>query len=93
MRALLVTVAIGAFAFPATADHCETWSTSTSGAWGVFLEAGPYYAFTDCWTYDPQCNPSFWVYEETNGIRGLQRGDETVDDACHGQIRSDTIVV
>jgi hypothetical protein len=36
---------------------------------------------------------STWVYEESNGIDGLQRGDEIVDDTCHGMIASDTIVL
>jgi hypothetical protein len=33
-----------------------------------------------------------YVYEESNGIGGLQREDEYVDDTCGGIIRGDTIV-
>lgn len=38
------------------------------------------------------CMWSIWVYQESNGIEGLQRGDEVVDDTCGGQIPADTIV-
>ncbi|HUR68011.1 MAG TPA: hypothetical protein VM370_02110 [Candidatus Thermoplasmatota archaeon] len=34
-----------------------------------------------------------WVYEETNSIAGLQRGDEVVDDTCGGIIPRDTIIL
>lgn len=33
-----------------------------------------------------------WVYEESNGIPGLQRQDEVVDDTCGGQIPGDRIL-
>ncbi len=37
------------------------------------------------------CQVLVWVYEETNGIAGLQRQDEVKDDTCGGQIAGDTI--
>jgi hypothetical protein len=93
MRAFLSLALVLALAGPVGAEHCTTWSTSTSGAWGPFVEAGGHYVFTDCWTYDPECNLSFWIYEESNGIPGLQREDETHDDTCHGIIPGDRIVL
>lgn len=38
------------------------------------------------------CLFSNWFYEESNGIPGLQRGDDVVDDTCHGLIDADTFV-
>lgn len=39
------------------------------------------------------CVISIWVYEESNGVDGLQRGDEIVDDTCGGAAGpSDTII-
>lgn len=37
------------------------------------------------------CLFSIWTYEESNGIEGLQRGDEVHDDTCGGTIESDTL--
>lgn len=39
----------------------------------------------------PECGFSIWIYEESNDIDGLQRGDEMHDDTCGGMIRSDTL--
>lgn len=33
-----------------------------------------------------------WIYQESNGIYGLQRSDDMVDDTCGGLIPADTIV-
>ena len=38
-----------------------------------------------------ECVFSIWTYYETNGIEGLQRGDEMHDDTCGGLIESDSI--
>lgn len=38
------------------------------------------------------CLFAIWLYYETNGIDGLQRGDELRDDTCHWMIESDTFV-
>lgn len=35
---------------------------------------------------------ALWVYAESNGIPGLQRQDDFVDDTCGGRIPSDTLV-
>jgi hypothetical protein len=37
---------------------------------------------------------SIWVYQESNGLDGLQRGDEVVDNTCGGAAGiSDTIIL
>ena len=83
----LLTLAALSVALPAgLADHCEGFSTSVPEA-----EAAPYYVDNDL--CQPGCAFSIWVYEETNGIAGLQRGDEVVDDTCHGSIEADTIIL
>jgi hypothetical protein len=33
-----------------------------------------------------------WIYQESNGVDGLQRGDEWVDDTCGGTYTPDTII-
>lgn len=38
------------------------------------------------------CLFSIWIYYESNGIDGLQRGDSVVDDTCHGMIEADHFV-
>ncbi len=96
MRAtLLLPLAFAlALANPVGADHCTTWSTDPD----VELDTNPtgvgprYYVDND--PVNLPCCPfgSWWVYEESNGIPGLQRSDEERDDTCHGMIRADTII-
>lgn len=50
---------------------------------------GTYYVENDL--CQPECTSALWVYEESNGIAGLQRGDVHWDDN-HCGIRSDTII-
>lgn len=38
------------------------------------------------------CLFSIWTYQESNGLEGLQRGDEQRDDTCHWMIESDTFI-
>lgn len=33
-----------------------------------------------------------WIYQESNGIAGLQRADAGRDDTCQGAIRPDRLV-
>lgn len=84
MRLVLPLAILLALSLPAQAAHCETWSTTPAE-----IDAGGYYVELDTC---PMCIFSVWIYEESNGIEGLQRGDEIVDDTCHGMIRADTIV-
>lgn len=53
------------------------------------MTAAGYYVENDFCQMDP-C--TFWIYEETNGVEGLQRDDDVVDDTCHGAVPGDTIV-
>ena len=65
----------------ALASGCEG-TTSTTTTEHIIVEAGgTYVAFDVC---QPGCLWSIWIYRETNGIPGLQRGDEVVDDTCGG---------
>lgn len=66
------------------AEHCTTWSTSHPE-----VSVDGFYVDND--VCQPECVFSIWLYEEGNGIPGLQRGDEVVDDTCHGMIESDTV--
>ena len=73
------------------AEHCTTWSTSQPEIDTVqFLGANGYYIDNDL--CQPQCAFSVWFYLEANGIEGLQRGDEVVDDTCYGMIEADVII-
>lgn len=89
---LLATILSLFFALPATAMDCDGYSTSRpeystenpTGAAVYYVDPDGFYSSTHMW--------SIWVYEESNGIPGLQREDEVVDDTCHGQIRGDTII-
>lgn len=88
-RTLPLTIALAAFlaTFPAAgADHCATWSTSNPEA-DTTTMGGPYYVDLD------GIAEGIWIYEESNGLPGLQRGDEMKDDTCHGSIESDTIIL
>lgn len=40
----------------------------------------------------PECAASVWLYQESNGIDGLQRQDHVVDGTCGGLIEPDTRV-
>ena len=96
IAALLVALAIAA---PAGAEECVP---TTSNAY----QADKYYVDFSCFADDPDtCDTiclallvpygvfcTLWIYEESNEIAGLQRGDEIVDETCHGMIAPDTIV-
>lgn len=85
MFLLVAFAALALVASSAAADHCEGYSTSPAEVDGF----GFYVAIDICqicdWT-------TVWVYQESNLLDGLQRGDEIVDDTCHGVIPSDRIV-
>lgn len=50
---------------------------------------GLYYVdYDDC---DHACPPWLWIYEESNGVPGLQRDDEMQLDTC-GYFPGDTLV-
>lgn len=91
MRIVLILSVILALTVSAGADHCTTYSTASPE---LDLDPSPAPGPRFYWDNDP-CQPcmwSTWVYQESNGIDGLQRGDEVQDDTCHGMIESDTVV-
>jgi hypothetical protein len=102
VRAVLVASVLLALAVPAGADHCAVYDADpelTTPATGVGLnhflygggedDPGIYYLDND--PCQPECAFSVWVYEETNGIPGLQRDREYGDGA--GCIDADTILL
>ena len=104
MRAILIPLlATLSLVAPAAAEACEL---TTSPA--LICPAGPapglpcvetaaagYYIDEDgcpLLAVVQNCHYSFWVYEESNGIAGLQRDDEIRDDTCRGLIPGDTVI-
>lgn len=98
MRALvlvLATLALVGASIPASAVEC-TPTTSTTDAEHVILEAPARNAAADYVAIDlcqPACLSSVWPYYELNGIAGLQRGDDAVDDTCGGMIDPDAWIL
>lgn len=91
---LMALALAAALAIPAVAGHCATYGTAQPEADTDPAGLGTPRYYVEFFLCDgsPDCMFSLWVYEETNGIPGLQRGDEEVDNTCHGAIESDTIV-
>ena len=83
----LATLATLAIAAPVSAQECTPTTSSPEVDTGE-TGAGRYYADNDVVIG----GFSFWIYQESNGIDGLQRGDEVFDDTCGGAIESDTII-
>lgn len=75
-------------ALPAGAAHCTTWNTEDAEVDVL----GRYYHDADLVCLNTEAICSFWTYEESNGIPGLQRGDEVADSTCHGMIAPDTVI-
>lgn len=105
MRAILVVVTLFAagFTVPASAGHCTAWTTSEPyfydyyrSGWPLYLQRIPTGATGTAGVYvhyDAQgYTVEFWIYAESNGIPGWQRGDENKDDTCHGMIKPDTVI-
>lgn len=95
MRLLPPLFLVLALLGPVEAHHCATWSTTENveydtGDHGV----GPRFYVDNSPPPLPCCVfGSWWVYEESNGLDGLQREDEVIDDTCHGMIEPDTLVL
>lgn len=74
--------------------HADCYTTAEPEVDTGHTGAGHYYVdvdtavWIDMWLY-----PWVWVYEETNGIQGLQRDDEHRSDVadCHG-LSSDRLI-
>jgi hypothetical protein len=91
MRTILILGTILALAIPVGADHCATYTTSAPEVdTGTLGDDARYYVDTEfpC----PQCHVTLWIYQEANGLDGMQRGDEVVDDTCHSMILADEII-
>ena len=92
MRAPLFAATLAlALAMPAGAEHCTTYETADPEV----DVAGQYYFDDDCVAIllcQVEIIFSFWIYEESNGIPGLQRGDEVQDQTCHRMIQPDRII-
>lgn len=85
-RLVLVALAAAALLPLSAADHCATYTTAQPE---VALE-NHYVDLDACQT---GCGPSLRIYEESNGIGGLQRGDDVQDDTCHGMISPDARIL
>lgn len=93
IRRLLLALVPLALLSSAVADHPECPDESD---YTVSTPAGTYYVVNDLCQIDGSCLFSVWVYEESNGHPGLQRGDEICSDQgscdpCAGT-QSDTII-
>lgn len=98
---LLLPLAVAmALAIPAEADHCEVDHADPeleTPATGVSLSAAevgganPGIYYVDTSVCQPECLFDVWIYEETNGHAGLQRGDEFADEGCQFLV-PDTII-
>lgn len=89
MRLLLAFAVAFAMMAPAGADHCEGPDTYPSDA-----TVGPFYVVVleTCGPSGDGCPPWNYVYQESNGLPGLQRDDETVNNTCHGMAPGDTML-
>lgn len=75
---------------PASAQECVP--TTSDAEWTSCNSSGDPCFYGDWDMCQPQCIFSYWVYQESNAIDGLQRNDDVKDDTCRGQIESDTII-
>jgi uncharacterized membrane protein len=83
--AILATLAVAALALPASATVVGCSYSTTDAE----LDAAGYYVSLD----KGGDLGGIWIYEESNGIGGLQRGDEVVDDTGDGCIEADGLVL
>lgn len=68
-----------------SAEECEPGGPTPDAAFaGYYLEADACGA---------GCVASTWLYEESNGLPGLQRRDAAMDHTCAGMQAPDTLVV
>jgi hypothetical protein len=93
---VLLGLAVLAMLVPAHADEiCYTTSASTATIPDAASNlGGDIYVDNDFCQTDPvnPCDLSVWIYQESNGIPGQQRGDEVVNDVvdCIDGTVSDT---
>lgn len=82
MRAVVPLMLVLLLVAPVRADGCEPIDPSPE------LEVAGYYLDSDL--CQPECVASVWLYQESNGIGGLQRQDHVWDSTCGGLIEPDT---
>jgi len=99
MRTTLVPLAVLlAIAVPAAADECvPKTSTSDEDTTVIDLPSCGATGLWDCYLavdHPGSCGDlgAVWLYGEFNGIPGLQRHDDCVDDTCGGQAHADTLL-
>lgn len=83
----LLTLAALSIAVPAFADGCELTTSNPEVA------AGGFYVDNDLCQVDGTCIFSIWIYQETNGIDGLQRNDDVHDDTCDGAAGESDLII
>lgn len=94
---MIATTASGAEAIcQPTTSLAETFKVS-NGDGGLTLGSGEantwtFYVVNDACQLDGTCLFSTWIYQEMNGIDGLQRQDMFRDDTCGGMYSGDLIV-
>ena len=93
MYTVLLTLAAFAMLVPANADESclGTPSTDLTIPDATGAAGGDIYVDNDFCQLDG-CAFSIWIYQETNGVAGLQRGDEVENDVanCNGEFAADT---
>lgn len=97
MRPFFALLFVLAVVGPVDADHCATWSTDGDVEVDTNPSGAPlvprFYVDNDPVNLPCCVLGSWWVYQESNGIPGLQRLDEERDQTCHGMIAPDTVVL
>lgn len=88
---LLLSVILGVAATGA-AHHCEAPSATPADVSTENHLGLPVYYIDEDFICQLECWGSVWVYQESNGVAGLQRADENANDTCHGMIQGDTLV-
>jgi hypothetical protein len=83
LKTTLVIVLLTASVFP-TAQACGFQNEADVSIGGFYVD------WSSC---QPECTLDLVVYEETNGIDGLQRRDTHVDHTCGGEIPADTPLI
>lgn len=69
---------------PSTLAECPSVESPTAEVSGVYVE------LDQC---QPTCLISLWIYQESNGIPGLQRADAIRDDTCGGILQPDVLLI
>lgn len=102
----LTIVALLALSVSAAADECQMTTSDPEVDTGE-TPAGRYYVDNDDCVQLPErptdllpgggyggddgCIFSVWIYQESNGVDGLQRIDEVKDDSCGGEYEGDSL--